>query len=77
MTLSTSGWLASMTKLQTAVAALLAVQQGLVTLDEDVAYLLLELRDKKVLASYDPDTKIADWDDVREKITLRYDELFW
>ncbi|KAJ5689992.1 hypothetical protein N7462_004384 [Penicillium macrosclerotiorum] len=71
MTLATPGWLASMTKLMTAVAVLHTVQRGLVTLDEDVADILPELRDKELLTSYNPATKCAKFEPLAEKITLR------
>ncbi|EMD67046.1 hypothetical protein COCSADRAFT_187889 [Bipolaris sorokiniana ND90Pr] len=71
MTISTSGWLASTTKLMTAVAALRLVQENLVGLDADVADILPELREKEILISYDSTTKNATFVPRKKKITLR------
>lgn len=53
MTVDSVFWLASLSKLSTAVAALIAVDQGLVTLDEDVRDLVPELADLDVLQGFD------------------------
>jgi predicted transcriptional regulator len=72
MTTQTGGWLASMTKMITSVAAMIAVEKGLVSLDEDVRQILPELRQKEVLVTFDKDTKIGKYVPVTEQITLRY-----
>lgn len=71
MTISTPGWMASTTKLMTAVAVLHMVQEGLVGLDDDVADILPELRRKEVLVAYDGETKNAEFVPLKENITLR------
>ncbi|KAF4629731.1 hypothetical protein G7Y89_g8411 [Cudoniella acicularis] len=71
MSLSTGGWLASMTKLMTSTAAMLAVQQGLVGLDDDVATILPELREKEIWVSFDEETKVPTTEPIQGKITLR------
>ena len=46
-------WIASLTKLSTAVATLIAVEQGLVTLDQNVRDIVPELKDLDVLEGFD------------------------
>jgi len=65
-----------MSKLMTSVATLHAVQDGLVGLDDDVAQILPELKDREVMASYDPTTKLAVFERLKGKITLRYMRAF-
>ncbi|KAI0837701.1 beta-lactamase family protein [Hypoxylon sp. FL0890] len=50
-------WIASLTKLSTAVAVLIAVEQGLITLDEDVRQIVPQLKDVEVLLGFDDDGK--------------------
>ncbi|KAH8164921.1 hypothetical protein CIB48_g3325 [Xylaria polymorpha] len=50
-------WIASLTKLSTAVATLIAVDQGLVTLDDDVRKIVPELAELDVLEGFDDDGK--------------------
>ncbi|KAI0452384.1 beta-lactamase family protein [Xylaria acuta] len=50
-------WIASLTKLSTAVATLIAVDQGLVTLDENVREIVPELAELDVLEGFDDDGK--------------------
>lgn len=62
--------LASQSKLLTAIAALKAVELGLINLDDDVAKHLPELAEKKILTGFDDDEKPI----LRERtkpITLR------
>lgn len=58
------------------VATLHAVQEGLIGLDDDVAQILPELQDKEVMTSYDPKTKLAAFEPLKSKITLRYMRTF-
>lgn len=71
MTVQTGGWVASMTKLMTAVATMSAVDQGLVGLGDDVTQILPELRKKLILTSYDEGTKTARYAPLERPITLR------
>jgi len=64
--------MASMTKLMTSVAAVHAVQEGLVGLDDDLGDVLPELRQQEVLTSYNQDMKRAEFEPLKSKITLRY-----
>jgi len=48
-------WLASLSKLSTAVAGLIAVDQGLVSLDANVRDIVPELADLEVLEGFDDD----------------------
>jgi CubicO group peptidase (beta-lactamase class C family) len=61
--------MASCTKLQTTIAALQCIDRGLVALDDDVRYILTELKDVKILAGYEGDEPILK--PVQGKITLR------
>lgn len=48
-------WIASLTKLSTAVAAMIAVEQGLITLDQNVREIVPELAELDVLEGFDDD----------------------
>lgn len=50
-------WIASLTKLFTAVASMIAVEKGLVTLDQNVREFVPELADLEVLEGFDDDGK--------------------
>jgi CubicO group peptidase (beta-lactamase class C family) len=71
MTTTTSGWMASMTKLMTSVAAMQVVEKGLVGLDDDLGAILPELGDRKILMSFDEETKTASFMKPTNKITMR------
>jgi CubicO group peptidase (beta-lactamase class C family) len=71
MSVDTAGWAASMSKLMTSIATLRAVELGLVGLDDDVADVLPELRQKEVMVAYDRETKTPRFEPLTEKITLR------
>ncbi|KAH8655893.1 beta-lactamase/transpeptidase-like protein [Xylariales sp. PMI_506] len=71
MTTSTGGWVASMSKLMTAVATLRAVELGLVGLDDDIAEILPEIREKELLVLYDQDTNATRFEPLAGKVTLR------
>lgn len=64
--------MASMTKLMTSIAAMQVVEKGLVGLDEDLGEILPELGDRKILTSFEEDTKIASFTKPTNKITMRY-----
>lgn len=72
MTSQTGGWLASLSKLMTAVAIMIVVERGLIGLDDDVAKFLPELRNKEVLISYNAEDQTGHYEPVTETITLRY-----
>lgn len=55
ITLDSLFWIASLTKLSTAVATLVAVEKGLVTLDQNVREIVPELADLDVLEGFDDD----------------------
>lgn len=55
ITLDSCFWIASLTKLSTAVATLIAVEKGLVTLDQNVRDIVPELADLDVLEGFDDD----------------------
>ena len=57
VTMDTFYWIASLTKLSTAVATLIAVDKGLVTLDQNVRAIVPELADLDVLEGFDDDGK--------------------
>ncbi|KAH8702977.1 beta-lactamase/transpeptidase-like protein [Phaeosphaeriaceae sp. PMI808] len=57
MTCDTVLWIASVSKLMTAVAALSCVERGLISLDEDVTRVLPDLKDRGILEGFDGDGK--------------------
>lgn len=65
--------MASMSKVMTSVAAMIAVEKGLVGLDDDVAKILPELHEKRILLAFDNNTNTGQFEPVREVITLRYE----
>jgi CubicO group peptidase (beta-lactamase class C family) len=71
MDISTSGFMASMTKLMTSVAVMQVVERGLVGLDDDLGAIVPELGDRMVLVAFDAVSKSARFEKPREKITLR------
>ena len=72
MTIRTSGFIASMTKLMTSIAAMQVVERGLVGLDDDLGAMIAELGDQTILTSFNIETRTATWKKPSEKITLRY-----
>jgi CubicO group peptidase (beta-lactamase class C family) len=71
MDISTSGFMASMTKLMTSVAVMQVVERGLVGLDDDLGAVIPELGDRMVLVGFDTASKTARFEKPSEKITLR------
>lgn len=65
-------WIASCTKLLTAISALQCVERGQFTLDEDVARLLPELKDLEVLQGFDAQSGAPKLVKATKYITLRY-----
>jgi hypothetical protein len=60
-------WIASLTKLVTAIACMVAVEQGLVTLDENVRDIVPELKNIEVLLGFE------DGPEPRKPITKKVD----
>ena len=65
-------WMASCTKLMTAISALQCVERGQFTLDEDVTRLLPELKDIQVQISVENGTGTPVFAKAKNMITLRY-----
>lgn len=65
-------WMASCTKLMTAISALQCVERGQFTLDEDVTRLLPELKDIKIQTGFENGTDVPIFAKAKNKITLRY-----
>ncbi|KAI1320995.1 beta-lactamase family protein [Xylariaceae sp. FL0255] len=70
-TLDLLHWIASLTKLSTAVATLIAVEKGLVTLDENVRDIVPELADLEVLEGFEDDGRPR-FRKCTASISLRY-----
>ena len=64
-------WLASATKLFTAVAAMQCVDRGLVSLDEDVSRVLPELKKPQILKGWDENGKPV-LEEAKTEISLRF-----
>lgn len=65
-------WIASCTKILTAVSALQCVERGQFTLDEDVIRLLPELKDIQIQTEDKNGTDFPVFAKAKNKITLRY-----
>ncbi len=72
MELDSTFLLASATKLVTCVAALQAVERGLVTLDEDITRILPEYKDIKIITGFNEETGEPILIPSTKKLTLRY-----
>lgn len=71
MTCDTVLWVASVSKLMTAVAALSCVEHDLISLDEDVTSVLPELKDRGILEGIDSEGKPI-LRPRKNMVTLRY-----
>ncbi|KAF2421506.1 beta-lactamase/transpeptidase-like protein [Tothia fuscella] len=71
MDLNDTFWIASCTKLQTAICALKQVEEGLVDLDEDISRILPELGDQTVIAPDDDAPDGFTLTPAKNKVTLR------
>jgi CubicO group peptidase (beta-lactamase class C family) len=69
--LDTSMWIASCTKLMTAIAVLQCVEKGLLDLDEDISNVLPEWKDPDILRGFDEATGEPILEKVKGTITLR------
>ena len=68
-------WTSSLTKLITTLACMIAVDQGLIGLDDNVREIVPELRDVKLLVGFeesDDKPRKPILKDVTEPISLRY-----
>ncbi|KAI9737715.1 MAG: hypothetical protein M1818_005719 [Claussenomyces sp. TS43310] len=65
-------WIASCTKLMTAISALQCVERGQFTIDEDVTRLLPELKDIEVQTGFEKATDVPVLAKAKNKITLRH-----
>ncbi|PGH20783.1 hypothetical protein AJ80_03410 [Polytolypa hystricis UAMH7299] len=72
LTLDTPIWLASCTKLMTAIAVLQCVERGLLDLDEDISRLLPEFAEPDILYGFDEKTGQPLLRKAKRKITLRH-----
>lgn len=72
MPLDATFWLASSTKLLSAIAALQCVERGQFSLDEDVTRILPELKDIAILTGFEKDTEAPIYTKSTKTITLRY-----
>ena len=75
LTLESTFWIASCTKLVTSVAVLRCVEAGQVSLDEDVAPILHELKGIQILKGFDPVSGEPILEKAKAAITLRYEML--
>lgn len=71
VTVDSTMWIASCTKLVTTVAVLQCVEKGLIKLDDPVAPLLPELADPDVLYGFDENTNAPLMRKAKNKITMR------
>lgn len=67
-------FIASMTKLMTTVAAMQAVERGLIGLDDDISNILHEWRDAQVLDGFDKNGEPI-LHKAKSKITLRFSDF--
>ncbi len=72
LTLETTFWIASCTKLLTSIAVLQCVEKGLIGLDDDVAPILHELKGIQILKGFDPTSGKPILQTAKKAITLRY-----
>jgi CubicO group peptidase (beta-lactamase class C family) len=67
LSLDTTMWVASCTKLMTAIAALQCVEKGLLSLDDDISTVLPEWKERSVLVGFEGES--ADSKPILEKAT--------
>ncbi|OKL63686.1 hypothetical protein UA08_01032 [Talaromyces atroroseus] len=71
LTPDTTMWIASNTKLMTAISALQCVERGLLSLDDDVSNILEEWKAPEILVGFEDDTGKPIVQKAKNKITLR------
>ena len=75
LTADTPVWTASLTKLITTLACMIAVDQGLLSLDDNIRDIVPELKDVKLLVGFEDSSnepRKPILKDVTEPISLRY-----
>lgn len=71
ITPDTTMWIASCTKLMTAIASLQCVERGLLNLDDDVSSILPEFKNPQILVGFEDDSGKPILKDAKNKLTLR------
>ena len=71
MTVDSTMWMASCTKLMTTVAVMQCVEKGLIQLADPIAPLLPEFADPDVLYGFDEETGAPQFKKAKNKITMR------
>jgi CubicO group peptidase (beta-lactamase class C family) len=71
LTPDTTMWIASNTKLMTAISALQCVERGLLSLDDDISNILEEWKTPGILIGFEDDTGKPIVKEAKNKITLR------
>lgn len=67
----TTMWIASCTKLVTAISVLQCVEKGLLSLDDDVSTILTEFKNPDILIGFKDDTGEPIYEKAKTSITLR------
>ncbi|KAF3407121.1 Acyltransferase LovD [Talaromyces pinophilus] len=71
LTPDTTMWIASCTKLMTAIASMQCVERGLLNLDDDVSGILPEWKYPQILVGFEEDSGKPILKDAKNKLTLR------
>lgn len=71
LTPDTTMWIASCTKLMTAIASMQCVERGLLNLDDDVSSILTEWKNPQILVRFEDDSGKPIFKDAKNKLTLR------
>lgn len=71
LTPDTTMWIASCTKLMTAIASMQCVERGLLNLDDDVSSILPEWENPQILVGFEDDSGKPILKDAKNKLTLR------
>lgn len=71
VTVDTTMWIASCTKLMTTIAVLQCVEKGLIDLDENIGRILTEFTEPDLLYAFDEKTDEPQMRKAKKKITMR------
>ncbi|RFU25797.1 hypothetical protein B7463_g10540, partial [Scytalidium lignicola] len=71
LSLDTTMWIASCTKLVTAIAVMQCVEKGLLNLDDDISTVLNEWKEPQILVGFDDATGEPILEKAKERITLK------
>lgn len=71
LTPDTTMWIASCTKLMTAIASMQCVERGLLNLDDDVSSILPEWKNPQIFVGFEDDSGKPILKDAKNKLTLR------